>query len=410
MPDGCAWNMQYVAIIRSVERYLMTENDIELSVVMPCLDEAETLGTCINKILAVFKRQNINGEVVVGDNGSTDGSQKIARDLGARVVDVSERGYGAALKGGFAAAKGNFLMMGDADDSYDFSEIPKFVEPLRAGADFVIGCRLPSGGGRIMPGAMPPLHRWLGTPVLTLISKIFFSTKIHDINCGMRGFRKDVYETLDLRSSGMEFASEMVMKTALMNVNTVEVPITLHPDGRTREPHLRTWRDGWRHLRFMLLYSPRWLFILPGLFLLLMGLGGIAALATGTVLVSGVGFSTNTQIVSSMCVLLGFQMFSFGLFANGFAVSQGFLPGGSVLDRIADLISLEGMAVFGLLVGAVGIGVLIWALMLWEATGFGTLDPVSAPRIVIVAITLITLGAQIVFSGFILGLLGLHKN
>jgi hypothetical protein len=388
----------------------MTEDDIEVSVVMPCLDEAETLGICINKILAVFSEQNINGEVVVGDNGSTDGSQKIARDLGARVVDVSERGYGAALKGGFAAAKGKYLMMGDADDSYDFNEIPKFVEPLRAGADFVIGCRFPSGGGRIMPGAMPPLHRWLGTPVLTLICKIFFSTKIHDINCGMRGFKREVYEQMNLRSTGMEFASEMVMKSALLEVQTVEVPITLHPDGRTREPHLRTWRDGWRHLRFMLLYSPHWLFVLPGLLLLLAGFLGVVALSGGTVSIAGVAFSTNTHIVSAMCVLLGFQMLSFGLFANDFAVSQGFLPGGSALDRFVKLISLESLAVLGLTIGGAGVGVLIWALSLWEATGFGALNPISVPRIVIPAITMITLGAQVAFSGFMLGLLGLHRT
>jgi hypothetical protein len=388
----------------------MTGKDVEVSVVLPCLDEAETIAICIKKILAVFRELDINGEVVIGDNGSTDGSQKIARELGAHVVDVSERGYGAALKGGFAAAKGKFLMMGDADDSYDFNEIPKFLEPLRAGAEFVIGCRLPSGGGKIMPGAMPPLHRWLGTPVLTIISRIFFSTKIHDINCGMRGFRKDVYERMNLRSSGMEFASEMVMKSALLKVQTVEVPITLHPDGRTREPHLRTWRDGWRHLRFMLLYSPRWLFIIPGLILLLTGLLGVSALATGTVTIAGIGFSTNTQIVGAMCVLLGFQIFSFGLFANSFAVSQGFLPGGSALDRFVELISLESLVVLGLTIGIVGVGVLVWALLLWEATGFGALNPMFVPRIVIPAITMITLGTQIVFSGFMLGLLGLHKT
>jgi glycosyltransferase involved in cell wall biosynthesis len=388
----------------------MTDDDIEISVVMPCLDEAETLGTCISKILAVFNKQNIKGEVVVGDNGSTDGSQQIARDLGARVVDVSERGYGAALKGGFAGAKGKFLMMGDADDSYDFNEMPKFIEPLRAGADFVIGCRFPSGGGRIMPGAMPPLHRWLGTPVLTLISKIFFSTKIHDINCGMRGFKREVYEQMNLRSTGMEFASEMVMKSALLEVQTVEVPITLHPDGRTREPHLRTWRDGWRHLRFMLLYSPKWLFSLPGMILFLLGVAGVVSLSFGPEDMKLSDYSLNTHFVSAMLVSLGFQIMSFGWFANRYAVSQGFLPGPKPKEKVLGFIDLESSIIIGLCLAFLGVGSMSWAVLIWGETGFGTLNTTVVPRIVIPSVTLIVFGVQLLFTGFVLGLLGLHPD
>jgi glycosyltransferase involved in cell wall biosynthesis len=377
---------------------------------MPCLNEAETIATCINKVRTVFAENDVIGEIIIGDNGSSDGSQEIAINLGAQVVSVPERGYGAALRGGFSVARGTYLMMGDADDSYDFSEIPKFLDALRAGAEFVIGCRLPSGGGKLMPGAMPTLHRWLGTPILTMISKVFFSTKIHDINCGMRGIRKEAYERMNLRSSGMEFASEMVMKSALLELDTVEVPITLHPDGRSREPHLRTWRDGWRHLRFMLLYSPRWLFVFPGMVILLAGLIGVSVLAFGAISIGGVSFSTNTHIVSALCVTLGFQILFFGLFANDFSVAQGFLPGGSFIDRFIKLISLESILVFGLLVTIAGLGFLIWALVLWEATGFGILNPLSIPRIVIPAITLIALGAQLVFSGFMFGLLSLHQS
>lgn len=383
----------------------MPSDEYEVSVVIPCLDEAETLALCIDKASAAFDAHGIKGEVVIGDNGSTDGSQDIAAAHGAVVAEVSARGYGAALMGGIGAARGRYIIMGDADDSYDFGELPKFVEKLRGGADFVIGCRFPSGGGRILPGAMPFLHRWLGTPVLTWLSNLFFNTSIGDINCGMRGFTKTAYENMDLRSPGMEFASEMVMKAALMNIRTEQVPITLHPDGRSREPHLRTWRDGWRHLRFMLLYSPRWLFVIPGMILFVLGLIGVAGLAAGPFEIGGLVFSINTHIVSAMVALLGFQTMSLGVFAKAFAVFRGLLPGGRSSDRILRLLKLEHTVVSGVTVLLAGIILLIWAVTIWGGREFGELDPFSVPRIVIPSITLIVLGAQIVFTGFLLGLM-----
>ncbi len=377
---------------------------------MPCLNEAETIAACIDKAEAAFAAHGIVGEVVIGDNGSTDGSQAIAEKRGAIVAPVARRGYGAALMGGIAAARGRYVVMADADDSYDFAELHKFVDKLRGGADFVIGCRFPKGGGRIMPGAMPYLHRRLGTPVLTAISKIFFGTAIDDINCGFRGFTMAVFKQMNLRSSGMEFASEMVMKAALMEIAVAQVPITLHPDGRQREPHLRTWRDGWRHLRFMLLYSPRWLFVIPGMVLFLCGLIGVVALADGPVSRGDVTFATNSHIVSSMATLLGFQIMSLGLIAKSYAVSRGLLPQRRLSDQVIRLMRMEHTIVAGIAISATGIGLLIWAVTIWGGQDFGALRPLEVPRIVIPSATLIVLGAQVFFSGFLLGLLGLHSD
>jgi len=387
----------------------MSSDEIEVSIVMPCLDEAETIAACIDKAKAAFEANGIIGEIVVGDNGSTDGSQEIAIAHGAVVTPVPTRGYGAAIMGAIALARGRYLIMGDADDSYDYGEISKFVDKLRQGAQFVIGCRFPGGGGRIMPGAMPFLHRWLGTPVLTLLSNLFFGTRINDVNCGMRGFTRETFDKMALRSPGMEFASEMVMKAALMDIPTDQVPITLHPDGRSREPHLRTWRDGWRHLRFMLLYSPRWLFIIPGSILFLIGILGVLALSTGRVHVGDIVFSTNTHIVSAMVTLLGFQTVSLGLFAKSFAIDRGLLPPGRSTDRILRMMGLEHTVVAGLGVLAAGVALLVWAVSIWGDQEFGALDPYSVPRIVIPSVTLIVLGAQVIFTGFLLGLLGLHR-
>jgi glycosyltransferase involved in cell wall biosynthesis len=387
----------------------MAEQELDISVVIPCLNEAETIGTCIGKARAAFDTCGVVGEVVVGDNGSTDGSQDIAIRAGARVVQVERRGYGAALIGAIGATRGRYLIMGDADDSYDFGEIGAFVSKLRGGADFVIGCRLPGGGGRILPGAMPPLHRWLGTPVLTALSRLFFRTKIRDINCGMRGFSRDAVARMELRSPGMEFASEMVMKAALLGLRTAEVPITLHPDGRSRPPHLRTWRDGWRHLRFMLLYSPRWLFVIPGLVLFAIGISGVLSLAMGPVPVGDVVFSLNTHIVCAMLTIFGFQVLAFGLFAKSFALSQGMLPRGRPSDRIISVLRLEHTVIAGAVIMLVGLGLLFWAVWVWGTVGFGQLDPLEVPRIVIPSVTLVILGAQAVFTGFVLGLLRLTR-
>ncbi len=383
----------------------MPPTNIEVSVVIPCLNEAETLAICINKASDAFAKHDIRGEVVIGDNGSTDGSQEIASASGAVVVDVPSRGYGAALMGGITAARGRYIIMGDADDSYDFSELSKFVDKLKSGADFVIGCRFPSGGGRIMPGAMPFLHRWLGTPILSWLSNLFFRTHIKDINCGMRGFTKAAYDKMELRSPGMEFASEMVMKAALMSISTEQVPITLHPDGRSRAPHLRTWRDGWRHLRFMLLYSPRWMFVIPGMIMFVLGLLGVAGLAAGPIKIGDLVFSTNTHIVSAMVTILGFQTMLLGVFAKAFAVFRGLLPSGRPSDRILQLLKLEQTVAAGVVVLVAGIAMLVWAVAIWGGREFGELDPFSVPRLVIPSVTLIVLGGQMVFSGFLLGLL-----
>jgi glycosyltransferase involved in cell wall biosynthesis len=283
---------------------------IEITVVMPCLNEAETLGICIEKAQRSFSANNISGEIVVADNGSTDGSQGIATRMGARVVNVSARGYGNALMGGIAAARGKYIIMGDADDSYDFLEIPKYLEKLRQGYELVQGCRLPSGGGRVMPGAMPFLHRWWGNPMFSLMARWWFYAPIHDVYCGLRGFTKSLYNRLNLRCTGMEFATEMIIKASLYSEKMTEVPITLHPDGRTlHPPHLKTYRDGWRTLRFFLIYSPRWLFYLPGVLLIVFGLAGYAIAMPG-VPIGGVTFDAHTLLFASLAILCGYQSVS----------------------------------------------------------------------------------------------------
>jgi hypothetical protein len=381
-----------------------------VSVVIPCLNEAETLGTCIAKAQRAFHTHGLRGEVVVADNGSTDGSPDIARALGARVVDVTPKGYGAALMGGIAAARGTYVVMGDADDSYDFAAIFPFVAKLREGYDLVIGCRFPRGGGRAMPGAMPFLHRWLGTPVLSAIGRLFFRCPVTDFNCGLRAFRRDRYETLDLRSTGMEFASEMLVKAALGGARIAELPITLHKDGRSRPPHLRTWRDGWRHLRFMLLYSPRWLFLLPGFTLLLLGTVLGIVLLPGPLPLGRVTLDTNTLLVAAMAVLVGFQLVAFAVFSKTFAVSEGLLPPDPRLPRLFGIVTLEvGITVGVLCVGA-GFATLGWEVAAWRRRDFGALSYPDSLRVVIPAVTSITLGIQIVFSSFFLSILGLRRR
>ena len=281
--------------------------NVDLSIVMPCLNESDTIGSCITKAKAALATLDVPSEIVIADNGSTDGSREIARELGARVVPVTERGYGSALMGGIAAARGRWIIMGDADDSYDFGEVPKFVPRLTEGFELVQGCRLPSGGGRILPGAMPPLHRWWGNPMFSAIARRWFGVPIHDIYCGMRGFSKDLYQRIDLRCTGMEFATEMVIKAALFKASIAEVPITLHPDGRKKHaPHLRTFRDGWRTLRFFLLCTPRWLYLVPGILLILAGLMGYAIAMPG-LRIGGVHFDVHTLLFASLGLIVGFQ-------------------------------------------------------------------------------------------------------
>jgi Glycosyl transferase family 2 len=382
--------------------------DVELSVVLPCLNEAETLETCIRRAQQTMRDANISGEVIVADNGSKDGSIEIAERLGARVVRVAAKGYGNALMGGIAAAAGKYVVMGDADASYDFAHIPRFLEPLRQGADLVMGNRFRGG---IQKGAMPPMHQYFGNPALTWIGRLFFRNRaVGDFYCGLRGFRKEAYQRMGLRTTGMEFATEMVVKATLLHLRIAEVPTTLSPDGRSRPPHLRTWRDGWRTLRFFLLYSPRWLFLYPGIALVVLGslLGGWLLPAPRTV--GNVTFDVHTLLYAAAFVLLGFQSICFAVFTKLFAVSEGLHPPDPALDKLFRYITLE----VGLAVGAVlSVGGLVASLMAvagWGLQHFGPLDYSHTMRIVILAVLLLTLGAQTVFTSFFLSVLGLPRR
>ena len=299
-----------------------------LTILIPCLNEAETIGVCVEKAMAFLAESGIPGEVLISDNGSADGSQEISRQLGARVVEqTTMRGYGAALAAGIAAARGRYIIMGDADDSYDFTEIPRFVEAWRAGAELVQGCRLPAGGGRVLPGAMPWSHRWIGNPLFTRLARWWFRSPIHDVYCGLRGFTPELYRRLDLRCAGMEYATEMIIKASLLGARVTEVPITLHPDGRkSHKPHLRTLRDGWRTLRFLLLFSPRWLFRVPGWCLIALGAAGYAVALPG-LRVRGVTFDAHTLLFASLWIICGFQSLLFGTFARRYGRIIGLLPG-----------------------------------------------------------------------------------
>jgi len=380
---------------------------IELSVVMPCLNERETVGICVRKALAALKQAGISGEVIVADNGSTDGSVEIAQAAGARVVNVTEKGYGNALKGGIQAATGDYVLMADSDDSYDLSHIPRFVEQLRAGSDLVMGNRF-SGG--IAHHAMPFLHRYLGNPVLTGIGRLFFGSTCKDFHCGMRAFRKDSFLRMDVRSTGMEFASEMVVKASLLRMQVREVPTTLSPDGRTHPPHLRTWRDGWRHLRFLLMYSPRWLFLYPGSLMIVAGLVGCVLLLPGPRVFHGIGFDVHTLLYAFVSVLLGFQLVSFAAFTKVFAITEGLLPEDPRLNRVFRWITLETGLLLGGALMAIGLAGSVWAVSHWARSSFGALQPGQMLRVVMPAVFSLTLGAEITFSSFFLSILGLRRR
>lgn len=382
----------------------------EVTILMPCLNEAETLAGCIEAARKGLTDAGADGEILIADNGSTDGSQAIAESLGARVIAVPARGYGNALRAGMADARGRFIIMGDADMSYDFSKIAPFLERLRAGSDLVMGCRMPRGGGTVMPGAMPWKHRWIGNPVLTFIGRLLFKCPSHDFHCGLRGLTKDAFEQMDLRTGGMEFASEMVIKASLRGLKIDEVPITLHPDGRSRPPHLRSWRDGWRHLRFMLLFSPRWLLFYPGLFLLLIGGGLFLRLLAGPLRVGGICFDLNTLEVASLVMLLGYQMMLFAVFARIFCFTRNLLPAKPWLTRMFDFITLEKGLISGGLVTLAGIGVILYATFGWAATGFGNLDPFQATRTVIAGRSLISFGMQTILFSLIFSYLGMDDT
>ena len=380
---------------------------LELTVLMPCLNEAETLAVCIAKARRSIEENGIAGEVLIADNGSTDGSQEIARRAGARVVDVPVRGYGGALQGGIAAARGRFVIMGDADDSYDFSSLMPFVEKLREGYDLVMGNRFLGG---IAPGAMPPLHRYLGNPVLTGVGRLFFRSPSGDFHCGLRGFRRDRIRELDLQTTGMEFASEMVVKATLMGLRIAEVPTTLSPDGRSRPPHLRSWRDGWRHLRFLLLYSPRWLFLLPGLVLMAVGLVAGVAILPGPVEVAGFAFDVNTLLYAAAAVFIGFQSVVFAVFTKIYGVNEGLLPPDPRLDRMFERVKLETGLAMGIALVAFGLGASVWAVADWGAASFGELDPQQTLRLIVPAVLSLTLGFQTILSSFFLSVLGLGRK
>lgn len=376
--------------------------DLELTCLMPCLDEAETLATCVEKALRGLAELGIEGEVLVADNGSTDGSQEIAAAAGARVVPVPTRGYGAALAGGIAVARGRFVIMGDADDSYDWSNLGPLVAALREGADLVMGCRLPKGGGTILPGAMPFLHRWLGNPGLSFVGRVLFGCPVTDFHCGLRGFRRNRMRELDLRTTGMEFASEMVIKATLHGLRIAEVPITLHPDGRSRPPHLRTWRDGWRHLRFMLLFAPHWLFTLPGGLAMLLGGAGFLAVLPGPLFIGGVGLDVHSMLVFAFAALLGLQLVCFGLSARVFAIREGLLPDDPWLLGILRRWTLEVGLLLGLALGAGGVALLLAAVRAWAAVDYGEFDYETGLRLVIPAVSLMAFGVQVFFTSFFL--------
>jgi glycosyltransferase involved in cell wall biosynthesis len=383
---------------------------LELSIVMPCLDEAETLQGCIREALAALAAAGIAGEVVVADNGSRDGSPALAQAAGAQVVEVAPRGYGNALLAGIAAARGRWVLMGDADGSYDFAELARFLPHLRAGADLVMGCRLPKGGGRILAGAMPWKHRWIGNPLLSALGRLFFTAPVHDFHCGLRACRREAVLSLGLRCPGMEFASEMVVKATLAGLRITEVPVTLRPDGRSRQPHLRSWRDGWRHLRFMLLFSPRWLFLIPGSALALASLALFLRLLLGPLRLGTVTFDTNTLLVAAAGLVAGVQAVLFGVLAKAFAVQQGIAPPTPLLTRLQALRPVELGIASGLALIVLGLGYLLVAVHGWAKTGFGELSYPDSLRIVVPAVTFGALGVQLAFAGFALAVLELGRE
>ena len=383
---------------------------MELTILMPCLNEAETLAQCVEKARLGLQRSGLPGEILVADNGSTDGSQAIAEKLGARVVSVPEKGYGSALRGGVRAARGRWIIMGDADSSYDFSDLGGFVKKFQEGNELVMGCRLPVGGGTILPGAMPWKNRWIGNPILSFIGRLFFKCPAHDFHSGLRGFTRDAFEKMDLKTTGMEFASEMVIKSTLKRLKISEVPVTLHPDGRSRPPHLKPWRDGWRHLRFMLLYSPRWLFLVPGLVLLAFGGALAAALAVQDITVAGVVLNVGTLMLACMTVVVGFQLTAFAFYTKIFAIAEGLLPEDPKLNRLYKFFTLEKGIVASLLVLLAGLGLLLRAVWLWKQAQFGPLPWEENLRCIIPAATLILLGVQGVFSCFFLSVLGMKTT
>jgi glycosyltransferase involved in cell wall biosynthesis len=382
-------------------------SELLVTILMPCLNEAETLAFCVRQAVDALRDNNVDGEVLIADNGSTDGSQQIAVAEGARVVNVPTRGYGAALTAGIEAARGKYILMADADASYHFEHLPRFLPRLDEGYDLVMGNRF---SGSIEPGAMPPLHRYLGNPVLSAIGRIFFGIPVRDFHCGLRAFRREPILALKLRTTGMEFASEMVVKSSLANLRMTEVPTTLSPDGRSRPPHLRSWRDGWRHLRFLLLYSPRWLFFYPGIATLVIGLFLTAALLPGPLTLGGYTFDVDTLTYAMGLVLIGAHITIFAVSAKVFGTQEGFLPPNPKFERLFKIVTLEVGLLFGCLLLLVGAGILVYALTLWHATGYGELSPQRMLRLTLPSATAFMLGIETIFGSFFLSLLGVNRH
>ena len=380
---------------------------VELTILMPCLDEAETITTCINKAQGFLNRTGIDGEIVVADNGSSDGSPELARKAGARVVQIVEKGYGNALIGGIGAACGRFVIMADADDSYDFSKLDAFVECLRAGNTMVVGHRFRGG---IRPGAMPLLHRYLGNPLLSFAGRLLFSTGIGDFHCGLRGVDRAAAVQLGLHAPGMEFASEMIVKAKLAGWRIAEVPTVLSPAGRSRAPHLRSWHDGWRHLRFLLMMSPRWLMLYPGACLIGIGTAAELAILRGPVIINGVGFDVHTMLYAAGAIILGIQLMLFSLLARTVGVLKKVLPMSQPLARFLRIFTLERGILSGSALGLAGLGLAIYSVESWARVGLAALDPASMMRVAIPAVTLMLAGAEIIFASFLLGFIDVRAN
>jgi glycosyltransferase involved in cell wall biosynthesis len=382
-------------------------SELTVTILMPCLNEAETLAFCVDQAVAALHDNNVSGEVLIADNGSTDGSQQIAIDHGAHVVAVPVRGYGAALMAGIEAAHSKYILMADADASYDFGQLPRFLEKLEEGNDLVMGNRF---SGEIKPGAMPPLHRYLGNPVLSFIGRLFFRIPVRDFHCGIRAMRRDAILGLNLRTTGMEFASEMVVKSSLADLRLAEVPTTLSPDGRSRPPHLRTWRDGWRHLRFLLLFSPRWLFFYPGIFIFFAGIVLSLWLLPGPQTIGRWTFDVDTLTYALGLVLIGAHISVFAVSARVFGTQEGFLPPNPKFERIFKYINLEVGLLFGCALLLVGFGILGYALHIWHDAGFGDLSPQRMLRLTLPSATCFMLGIEAIFGSFFLSLLGMNRR
>jgi glycosyltransferase involved in cell wall biosynthesis len=376
-------------------------------VLLPCLDEAETVATCVTKAGDWMSRAHVCGEVLVADNGSTDGSVELAADAGARVVHVPVRGYGAALRHGIAAAHGRYVIMGDADDSYDLSDLDPLLTELRAGAQLVIGNRFEGG---IAPGAMPWLHEHVGNPALSRIGRLFYGTPIGDFHCGLRGFDRAAIEALDLRTDGMEFASEMVVRASLAHLDIREVPTTLRPDGRSRPPHLRTWRDGWRHLRFLLLYSPRWLFFVPGVVLFLLSAIATVVLLVGPVTIGSTTFDVAALLYAATGTIIGAHAMAFGVYCRVYADARRLYPRTPALDIFERRFSLERGLVAGAIVMLAGIVVAIVSVQRWSEASFGDLDPTRQLRVVVPAMLGLVHGSSLILGSFGLSVLGIRTS